>query len=347
MFSRNEVRYAIGVAGMTLGAGVSAHHSTANFDTRQTVEFRATVTKFEFNNPHSHLYLERASPEGVKEQWLVELPSVPAMRSTGITSRDKFKPGDVITFRGSPDRDPKKKYVTFNRITKEDGTVFGREQDASQRTAQTPKGPGSSDFTGTWSLMGWIPEGGTRAFFDPVSYSVTQKGKTVLAEYAEEKDPVLNCEKHGLPRSIYGVYPRSITRKGNNLEFHYEYMDVLRTIHMDQKSHPANAPRSHIGHSIGRMEGNILVIETANFSAQRWGNGRGLDSSDQKQLVERYTMGPDGHTMKVTFTLTDPVYLTQPVVETFSFSYSPEYKISDFNCDVDSAKTYLNVGAQK
>lgn len=344
MPARNRVRIGLLVSGAAVAMSTSAHHSTANFDTRQTVEFRATVTKFEFNNPHSHLYLERVTPAGAKEQWLVEMGSIPAIRPTGI-SPEKLKAGDVITFRGAPDRDPSKKYVLFGRVTKEDGTVFGRDQ-APQRASEAPKGPGSKDFTGTWSLANSRAEGGTRAFFDPVGYEVTERGKAQLATYKEESDPVLNCEKHGLPRSIYGVYPRSISRKGNKLEFHYEYMDVRRAIHLDQKAPPANAPRTHVGYSVGRLEGKDLVIESSHFASQSWGNGRGLDSSDQKRLVERYTMSEDGHTMKVTFTLTDPVYLTKPVVETYSFRYSPDYKISTFNCDVDSARTYLNVAAK-
>jgi hypothetical protein len=341
---RKLLRVSLLIAGAAAGVTASAHHSTANFDTRQTVEFRATVTKFEYNNPHSHLYLERVTPAGAKEQWLVEMGSIPAIKPTGI-SPEKLKAGDVITFRGAPDKDPAKKYVLFGRVTKEDGTVFGRDQ-APQRAAETPKGPGSKDFTGTWSLAGSRPEGGTRAFFDPVGYDVTERGKAQLALYKEENDPVLNCEKHGLPRSIYGVYPRSISHARNTLEFHYEYMDVRRIVHLDQKSHPTTGPRTHVGHSIGRFEGNTLIIDTANFSAQSWGNGRGLDSSDQKQLNERYTLSEDGHTMKVTFTLTDPVYLTKPVVETYSFRYSPDYKIGAFNCDVNSARTYLNVAAK-
>lgn len=39
-------------------------------------------------------------------------------------------------------------------------------------------------------------------------------------------------------------------------------------------------------------------------------------------------------------------YLAKPVVETYNFRYSPDYKISTFNCDVNSARTFLNVAAQ-
>ena len=47
----------------------------------------------------------------------------------------------------------------------------------------------------------------------------------------------------------------------------HEWMDVKRVIHMDLKEHPKNGARTSLGHSIGRWEGETLVIETANYSA--------------------------------------------------------------------------------
>jgi hypothetical protein len=328
--------------GMTLGATAAlAHHSTANFDSNKSVEFRAVVKKFEYTNPHSHLYLERTTANGAKEEWVIEMGSIPATRSSGI-SPDRLKAGDSITFRGAPDKDVNKKYALFSRVTKDDGTVFGRDRGAAPQQAAAPKGPGSKDFTGVWSQGGGgLNRSSTRAFFDPVDYEVTERGKTQLATYNEENDPVLNCEKHGLPRSIYGPYPRSITRQGDVLTLHYEFMDVDQKVHMNQKTQPTNVPRTHIGHSIGWMEGETLVVETANFAPQKWGNGRGLDSSDQKKVVQRFTMADNGNTMAVQFTVTDPVYLAKPATETYKFRYTPEYKISEFNCNVGSAKTFV------
>jgi hypothetical protein len=44
-------------------------------------------------------------------------------------------------------------------------------------------------------------------------------------------------------------------------------------VYLNQKTHPANAKRTHQGHSIGWFEGNTLVVDTANFAPQKWGNG--------------------------------------------------------------------------
>jgi hypothetical protein len=44
-------------------------------------------------------------------------------------------------------------------------------------------------------------------------------------------------------------------------------MDVKRVIHMNMKTHPKDAKRTSLGHSIGRWDGDTLVIESANFPA--------------------------------------------------------------------------------
>ncbi len=48
---------------------------------------------------------------------------------------------------------------------------------------------------------------------------------------------------------------------------HHEWMDVRRVVHMNMKEHPKDGPRTSLGHSIGHLEGDTLVIETANYSA--------------------------------------------------------------------------------
>ncbi len=55
----------------------------------------------------------------------------------------------------------------------------------------------------------------------------------------------------------------------------------------------------------------------------RWGIHAGLDSSDQKYMVERYSLEDDGMTLKILITVTDPVYLSEPLVIDYSMTSSP------------------------
>ena len=70
-------------------------------------------------------------------------------------------------------------------------------------------------------------------------------------------------------RRVWGApgTPLEIVRQGADIVLHHEWMDVRRIVHMNMKTHPKGGARSSLGHSIGHMEGDTLVIETANYSA--------------------------------------------------------------------------------
>ena len=99
--------------------------------------------------------------------------------------------------------------------------------------------------------------------------SLTPAGEKAVAAYDPFKDdPTFRCDPVGV-RRVWGApgTPLEIVRDGGNIVLHHEWMDVRRVVHMDMKDHPKDGPRSSLGHSIGRFDGDTLVIETANYSA--------------------------------------------------------------------------------
>jgi len=323
-------------------APAMAHHSRANYDSNQPIEFKGTVTRLEWKNPHVYVYLERIGPDGKKEEWMAELGSIQNLKQIGISETD-LKTGDVGTISAIRDRDPNKHLLMWRNFTKADGTRLGRAPgargtgDTAELTAQ--RGPGSKDFTGVWGVA---RGGGGRGNLE--RYPLTEKGKVSLETYrkeGEEGDPILNCEKHGVPRTIYAAYALEIKREPNVVHLDWEYNEVHRPVYLNQKTHPADGPRTHQGHSFGWFEGETLVVDTANFAPQKWGNGIGLDSSDQKRVVERYTLEDGGHAMRVEYTVTDPVYLSKPVTEVVRFQERPGYVVSEWKCDVAASRKHL------
>jgi hypothetical protein len=103
-------------------------------------------------------------------------------------------------------------------------------------------------------------------------------------------------------------------------------------------------PASPLGHSIGRLENGELVIETARFARVRWGNGTGVDSSEQKATVERYALGADGRSLTLHFTMTDPEYLAKPVTDEQHYNLNPGYKLQEYLCDPATARRHLTAG---
>jgi len=56
-------------------------------------------------------------------------------------------------------------------------------------------------------------------------------------------------------------------RDGANSVLHHGWLDVRRVVHLDMKDHPKGGPRSALGHSIGRFDGDMRVIDTGNYAA--------------------------------------------------------------------------------
>ena len=90
-----------------------------------------------------------------------------------------------------------------------------------------------------------------------------------------------------------------------------------RLIWMDGRPHPPeNAPHTWMGFSTGKWEGDILTVYTTHIK-QGWIRRNGLPQSDQATLVEHFIRHGDYFTHMVV--LTDPVYLSEPLVKTQDF----------------------------
>jgi Family of unknown function (DUF6152) len=75
------------------------HHSTAMYDMANPVTVTGTVTKFDWTNPHAHIYLDVKNDKGEIEHWDVEMMSLNHLKSYGWT-HSTVQPGDVISCTG-------------------------------------------------------------------------------------------------------------------------------------------------------------------------------------------------------------------------------------------------------
>ena len=80
-----------------------AHHGNSAYDMSKTTNFKATVTKFEYSNPHSQVYFDVADDSGNVVHWVAETTN-PAMLSRVGWTRDTLKPGDQVTLVANPNK---------------------------------------------------------------------------------------------------------------------------------------------------------------------------------------------------------------------------------------------------
>jgi len=148
----------------------------------------------------------------------------------------------------------------------------------------------------------------------------------------------LRCEPWGLARQMFAPHQLEIRQRGNDrMELRYGEWDARRTIYLDGRKRPVNQAPSALGYSVGRWEGETLVVETSGIAANRamWPDFNATaQHSDQLKVVERYTRSKDVNTLLLAATIEDPWSLREPLVIKKIWRWAPEQKIAPYkNCE--------------
>ena len=157
---------------------------------------------------------------------------------------------------------------------------------------------------------GWVPPGLGIVEGDEIPYqpwaAVRQREN---AEHWLDRDPELKCFMPGVPRAMYLPYPFQIIQSTNRLMMLFEFGGAQRFIHLDEvEGYPGEA---FMGHSVGRWEGETLVVDVSTFTANTWLDRAGNFHSDALHVVERYTLiSPDAISYEAT--IEDPKVFTRP-----------------------------------
>jgi hypothetical protein len=173
-----------------------------------------------------------------------------------------------------------------------------------------PKPP--FDITGAW-LHGGTPE----RFDPPAGFKLTpaaQKHFDAAAKATKEgkiyRNDIGLCWPAGMPIMMTRVWPVAMIQLPTAIFMVSELMNSMRIVYLDGRPHtdPDIAVRSFNGESIGRWEGDTLVIDTTNFvDEHHWIHDRmGIPASDALHIVERIRMRNEGKQLEIEFTLTDP-----------------------------------------
>ena len=124
-------------------------------------------------------------------------------------------------------------------------------------------------------------------------------------------DPTAHCfVAAGAPRAFYVPSPVQIIQTPTHVVFLFERM-AWRIVPLDGRKHIPDAVRLWQGDSVGRWEGDTLVVETTNFNGKTWLNEVGDPISHAEHVVERFTP-VDANTITYRATVTDPLVYTRP-----------------------------------
>lgn len=207
---------------------------------------------------------------------------------------------------------------------------FGHAQEFTiPRTADN-----KPDFNGLWQALGnnhWGVEPHAASFSPdykwaavgatPAGLGVVEGGEIPYTPEARatqienqanwlERDPVVKCYMPGVPRGNYMPFPFQIVQSTEHIIMAYEFASANRIVYMDRPDFEAPVP-SWMGHSLGRFEGDTLVIDVTEQMPDSWLDRSGNHHTEQLKVTERYThIGPNVLNYEVT--LDDPGVYTRP-----------------------------------
>jgi hypothetical protein len=307
---------------LTLASTVSAHHgASAHFDPNDLVTIEGVITEIRFVNPHSFVHMD-VDNAGVVMSWRCELSGIGQLTRRGWT-HDTLTVGLKIKLVGERAR-RESNACAMKSITLTDGDVI--ESDTNIVGADIPEtiagsikagsrqrylDNGQPNIAGTWvSRSG----GGTGGELTNGPAEPTEAGLAASEAFDFRFDnPVIHCNSGNI---IYDWYRQShvndIQQDEYKIILRYGYLDLVRTIHLGMTSHPDNLLPSVGGHSIGRWEDDVLVVDTIGLSPGALLAREEVMISNQVHIVERFYYDRQARILVREFTVTDPLYLKKP-----------------------------------
>ena len=348
-----------GAIAIALPLQTAAHHGhNTSFDTNKLIDVTGVITKLRFVNPHSYVYFDVTTASGEVENWYCEMRAANVMKRSGW-SADMFAKGEPIRVQGIASRKSATGCYVETLTLGDDVTLTryaqieenkGKPQSIREETTSW----GDPNIAGDWAapqrLVGAVsgpnanrhgPGGPGRG--RPPAIKLTEAGEAALAEMEKTRKAAgdsiagrLDC----LPRDLFrdwtfDQHTNLIVQEKDKITMKYGFMDTVRIIHLDQKTHPADITPSFTGHSIGHWEEGVLVVDTIGFAPKLMTRGPFVVGavSDQLHVVERISVDQKKGELTISFEANDPEFWQKGQVQSDkSTVYLSELPWEPYNC---------------
>ncbi len=188
------------------------------------------------------------------------------------------------------------------------------------------------DFTGVWEV-GPGGGGGGRGRAAPQEPSLTPAAaakRKELQSLGREDKETANCVPPGMPGIMGQPYPMEFLLTPGKVTIVIEAYTQVRHIYTDGRPLPEDPDLKFQGTSVGRWEGDALVVDTIGFSPLTE-LAANVPHSDKMRIRERFTLtGPDA--MSIETTVTDPDVLTAPFTTTRTLQRHRGWTIAEYVC---------------
>jgi hypothetical protein len=167
-----------------------------------------------------------------------------------------------------------------------------------------------------------------------------KRGATISSDL-----PSAHCIPLGVPISDAGPFPHKIVQTPGLILVLYEDLTTFRQIYTDGRKLPVDPEPAYYGYSVGRWEGDTLVVDVTGFRDEGWLDAFGHPYSDAMRVTQRFRR-PDFGTLEVQITVDDSKMYNKP----FSFKVNqrllPDTDILEAFCENEKDRPRL-LGSQK
>ena len=340
-------RCSLFVSSLIMSVTAYAHHSFGAFyDMDQLVELEGEITSVFWKNPHIRFTIDVADNQGAVASWTMEAGSVNTLQRFGI-SEDIIRVGARIRVSGPTSRHGLDTMFVVFVVPPGGGEVV-----LNPNLAARVRGPGGAPLprelaldddvvadaqaTARGIFRVWTPRARPNTGSGTHVWPLTpagQAGRDAWDPLAD--DPALRCIPPGIPVAMDNPYPIDFTDRGDTIVMRLEEWDGVRTIHMNADASAADRPASHMGFSVGRWEGNTLIVTTTDVDYPFF-DDVGTPQSAGAEIVERFTLGDDDSRLDWRATITDPVNFTEPVTLSGYWAWVPGEQIKRYECTLQA-----------
>ena len=223
-----------------------------------------------------------------------------------------------------------------------------RAQSGAQTTKESPRPAPKRDISGVWQYQG---SGGAESIapeknippMTPWAQARYDAAKPGIGPRAQPlgNDPIMICDPVGFPRILlFNAYPLEFVQLPDRIIQFFDFFYTHRTIWTDGRELPKDPEPTWYGYSVGKWDGDTLVVESFGFNDRSWLDEDGHPHSSDMRIEERYKR-VDHDTIEVTITLTDPKAYTKPwVSETKTLMWDPKEVIREDVCVTSDEEKY-------
>jgi hypothetical protein len=203
--------------------------------------------------------------------------------------------------------------------------------------APAPKfADGKPDFSGIWQVDGPKRLQNLAGDLKPGEVSFQPLGKALFERRKDgsqaKYDSNASCLPQGVPRINVAPVPFKLVQTPSFVVILYEAFNLWRQVFLDGRELMKDPNPTWLGYSVGRYEGDTLVVETAGFNGKAWLDQLGMPQTEAARVTERFRRKDFGH-LEITVTIDDPKAYTKPWTAVEEAVLLPETELMEFICN--------------